>query len=142
MSLSDPREAHLNPNGTERNDPVLWVGTEVVDGEVVAIIASDFGRLNSVPLSDVVTDVRYVDDLSKYPATGRTGPGWIDIEDMVEAAPDAVVNLGNRMTPEKMEEMKPDLAEAVSKALVEGKDYITDKEGIKYDINTLRELDT
>ena len=46
------------------------------------------------------------------------------------------------MTPQKLEEIggPEELAQKAAKALIEGKDYITDREGHKYDVNTLREI--
>jgi hypothetical protein len=118
----------------------MWFGT-LLDGDLYVIYANANGRISVCPASEITADVRYVADLSKVAGSGRTGAGWVDLEDLTPK-PDAVVDLGDHMTPQKLEEIggPEELAQKAAKALIEGKDYITDREGHKYDVNTLREI--
>jgi len=132
-----PHPAHL----TNAHEPVMWFGTYVHEGELYLIYANTNGRISSCPRNQMTADVRYVADLSKVAGSGRTGAGWVDLEDL-EATPDAVIDLGETMTPQKLEEIggPQELAQKAAKAMIEGRDYITDREGHKYDVKTLREL--
>ena len=129
------------PHPAHRGDEsVMWFGT-LLDGDLYVIYANANGRISVCPASEITADVRYVSDLSRVEGGGRTGAGWVDLEDL-EATPDAIINLGETMTPQKLEEIggPQELAQKAAKAMIEGRDYITDREGHKYDVKTLREL--
>lgn len=91
MSLFDvPHPAKLQmPDAEAKPVPVLWFGTEVVSehgsDRVRAIIVHVSGSVGTCELSFLRADVRYVTDMGVYPALGKTGPGWVDLEDMVAA---------------------------------------------------------
>lgn len=135
MSLFDiPHPAHL----ADSDRPVLWFGTEVVEGEIAILCANEQGRLVMFRLHQVIADVRHVTERDGL-IVGQTGPGWIDLEDI---GPKKVAEaiFANASEASVAPPADPPASSDVT-AMIEGTDYITDKEGHWFDPDTGQELD-
>lgn len=113
----------------DRLEPVLWFGistTATADGRIKAVIVTKQGSVGTCELTDLIADVRYVDELGAYPALGKTGPGWVDLEDMVVAPVES----------RDLEDVKREAAEAlvdVGVAPAEAPAPLVGSDGTRYD---------
>lgn len=140
MSLFDtPHPAHLADGGR----PVLWFGLEVIGSEPYVLVANETGRLSMFPIAQIIADVRHVTERENI-VPGVSGPGWVDLEDLsagkvteqIFGDKDAII-FGDK---DAIYQPTADAPERPP-ALLEGVDYITDKEGNWFDIETGKELD-